>query len=191
MAIDNDQLFEEEKKMEMNQVIKSLSIIALLGGVARICMAPSAYIWGGNSMAELVCGFVACVLMGIGIIGIYLYQVPRSNMLGLIATLFLSVSGVLTAALVWNNMLGVLPEDHNYISTLLPINSALTMIGQIMFSVTAIRARVYPIWLLVLFIVYPGIYFIPGISDLGSVAWGLCYILFAYYILQGRTRQTA
>jgi len=177
--------------MEVKQVIKGLAIISLLGGIARICMAPSAYIWGGDSMPELISGFVACVLMGIGIIGVYLYQTPRSGIFGLISVLLISVSSSLTAALVWNNMLGLLPEDHDYIATLLPINSLLTLIGQIVFSITAIRAGVYPIWTLILFIVYPGIYFIPGVSDLGSVAWGLCHVVFALYILQGRSRKVS
>lgn len=175
--------------MEVKQIIRILGVVALLGGIARICMAPSAYIWGADSMPELVSGFVACVLMGIGIIGVYLYQAPRSGLLGLISVLLLSVSSSLTAALVWNNMLGLLPEDHSYISMLLPINSILTLIGQIVFSITAIRARIYPIWSLILFIVYPGIYFIPAMSDLGSVSWGLCYVVFAYYILQVRARR--
>lgn len=175
--------------MEVKQIIRILGVVAFLGGIARICMAPSAYIWGADSMPELVSGFVACVLMGIGIIGVYLYQAPRSGLLGLISVLLLSVSSSLTAALVWNNMLGLLPEDHSYISMLLPINSILTLIGQIVFSITAIRASVYPIWSLILFIVYPGIYFIPAVSDLGSVAWGLCYVVFAYYILQVRARR--
>lgn len=175
--------------MEVANVIKSLGIIALMGGIARICMAPSAYIWGSDSMPELVSGFIACILMGIGIIGVYLYQAPRSSVLGLISVLIISISSSLTAALVWNNMLGLLPEDHDYISTLLPINSVLTLIGQIVFSLTAIRARVYPIWSLILFIIYPAIYFIPAVSDFGSVAWGLCYVVFALYILQGRVRR--
>lgn len=174
--------------MEVNQVIRGLAIISLLGGIARICMAPAAYIWGSDSMPELMSGFVACILMGIGIIGIYLYQAPRSGIIGWISVLVLSISSTLTAALVWNNMLGLLPEDHNYISTLLSINSILVLLSQIVFSITAIRAGVYPIWNLILFIVYPFIYFIPVVENLGSVAWGLCYIVFAYYILQNRTR---
>ena len=175
--------------MDVKQAIKGLAIIALLGGIARICMMPSAYIWGSDSMPELISGFAACVLMGIGIIGVYLYQAPRSSILGLISVLIISVSSALTAALVWNNMLGLLPEDHDYISTLLPINSALTLVGQIVFAATAIRARVYPIWSLILFIVYPGIFFIPSVSDLGSVAWGLCYVVFALYVLQEKARK--
>ncbi|MFC4597412.1 hypothetical protein [Cohnella hongkongensis] len=175
--------------MEVKQAIKGLAVVALLGGIARICMAPSAYIWGHNSMPELISGFVACVLMGVGIVGIYLYQAPRSGLIGLLATLILCVSAALTAALVWNNMLGLLPEDHDYISALLPVNSALALIGQVAFAITAIRARVYPIWCLILFILYPGIYFLPVVSDLGSVAWGLCYVAFAIYVLQERARK--
>lgn len=175
--------------MELKQAIRGLAVIALLGGIARICMAPSAYIWGSDSMPELISGFAACILMGIGIIGVYLYQVPRSGAAGLISALVISVGSSLTAALVWNNMLGLLPEDHQYISTLLPINSALTLIGQIVFGIASIRARVYPVWSLILFMIYPGIYFIPAVSDLGSVAWGLCYVVFAFYIWQERARK--
>lgn len=156
-----------------------------------MAMAPSAYVWGGDSMPELVSGFIACVLTGIGMIGIYLYQTPKSGPVGLICALIIAVSSTLTAALVWNNMLGMLPDDHAYISALLPVNSLLALLGQIGFSVSAIRARVYPLWILVLFIVYPAIYFIPGVSDLGSVAWGLCYIVFGVYMLQERSRASA
>ncbi len=175
--------------MEMKQVIKSLGLIALMGGIARICMTPSAYIWGSNSMPELISGFVACVLMGIGIIGVYLYQAPRNGVVGLIATLILSISSTLTAALVWNNMLGLLPADHGYIAALLPINSMLALIGQLVFGITSIRARVYPVWALIMFIIFPVVYFIPVIGDLGSTLWGLCYIVFAYYMLQDRVRR--
>lgn len=175
--------------MNMKQALKGLAIVAIVGGVARIGMAPSALIWGTNSMPELICGFVACILMGIGIIGVYLYQTPQSGIFGLISAMLIAVGSSLTAALVWNNMLGLTPEDHVYISTLLSFNSILMLIGQIVFSISAVRARVYPLWSLILFIVYPVIYFIPtAISNLGSVAWGLCYIVFGLYILQERAR---
>lgn len=175
--------------MDIKQMIKGLAVIALLGGIARIGMAPSAWIWGSDSLPELISGFAACTLMGIGIIGVCLYQDPRSGIVGLISAIVISISSTLTAALVWNNMLGLLPEDHDYISALLPVNSMLTLLAQLAFGIAAIRSRVYPIWSLVLFIVYPGIYFIPAVSDLGSVAWGLCYVVFAIYILQGRSRK--
>lgn len=172
--------------MNAKQTIQGLAAVAAVGGIARICMAPAAYIWGANSMAELVFGFSACVLMGIGIIGLYLYQTPNVGPLGFAATLLIATSNTLTAALVWNNMLGVGPEDHRFISTLLPINTLLMLTGQLIFSVSAIRARAYPLWCLILFVVYPAIYFLPVVSDLGSVAWGLCYIAFGLRVLQDR-----
>ena len=177
--------------MNVKQALKVLAVVAILGGIARIAMAPSAYMWGSNSMPELISGFIACVLMGIGIVGVYLYQTPKSGPVGLICALFIAVSSTLTTALVWNNMLGVMPDDHAYISVLMPINSLLMLAGQIGFSVSAIRSRVYPLWSLILFIAYPAIYFIPVVSDLGSVAWGLCYIVFGMYMLQERSRASA
>lgn len=176
--------------MNMNQALKGLAVIAILGGAARAGMAPSALIWGGDSMPELVCGFIACILTGIGIIGVYLYQTPKAGISGLVSAILLAVAGALTASLVWNNILGLAPQDHVYISTLLAVNSALTMIAQIVFMVSAIQARVYPLWSLILFVAYPVIYFIPFplLSNLGSVAWGLCYIVFGTYMLQGRSR---
>lgn len=175
--------------MEIKHIVKGLAIVALLGGVARICMAPSAYIWGSNSMAELVCGFIACMLMGVGIIGVYLYQAPKSGVFGLVAVILISFTSTLTAALVWNNMLGIAPEDHHYISTLLPINSIVTLLAQIVFGISALRSRTYPRWAIVLFMLYPAIYFIPKVSDLGSVAWGVCYVAFAWCMLQDRGRK--
>jgi len=175
--------------MEIKHIEKVLAIVALLGGIARICMAPSAYIWGSNSMAELVCGFIACMLMGVGIIGVYLYQAPKSGLFGLLSVIIISFTSTLTAALVWNNMLGIAPEDHYYISTLLPINSLLTLLAQIVFGISALQSRTYPRWAIVLFMVYPAIYFIPKVSDLGSVAWGVCYVAFAWYMLQGWSRK--
>lgn len=173
--------------MQLRQVIGVLAYMAILGGLARIGMAPSAYIWGSNSMQELACGFAACILMGISILGVYLHAMPRAGMLGLAGTIAIAISSMLTVALVWSNMLGLVGEDHRYIDPLLSTNSLLMIIGQLAFCIAMFRARVYPLWAVILFIVYPAIYFIPGISDLGSVAWGLIFIAFGASMLRGNS----
>ncbi|MBN2981624.1 hypothetical protein [Cohnella algarum] len=177
--------------MEMRQAINGLAVIAILGGVARIGMAPSAYIWGSNSMQELTFGFVASLLMGIGILGIYLNAAPNVGIVGFLSTLVISAGGALTVALVWSNMLGMTEPDHAYIAPLLNANSILSLAGQLVFGIVMIRARAYPLWSLLLFMVFPFIYFIPGISDLGSVAWGACYIAFGYCALKNQKRAAA
>lgn len=173
--------------MELRQVTGILAFMAILGGIARIGMAPSAYIWGSNSMQELVFGFVACILMGISILGIYLHALPRAGILGIVGTIAISISCMLTTALVWSNMLGMVGEDHRYIDPLLGTNSLLMLVGQLAFCIAMFRARTYPLWAVILFLVYPAIYFIPGISDLGSVAWGLCFIAFGASMLRGNS----
>ncbi|OUS77087.1 hypothetical protein B1748_07990 [Paenibacillus sp. MY03] len=172
--------------MELKQVIKVLAIVAILGGIARIGMAPSSYIWGLDSMPELVFGFIACIFMGIGIIGVYLHSLPRTGIVALLSVLLIAIGSMLTVALVWSNMLGIQTEDDPIIAPVLSANSIMTLLGQIVLGVILIRARIYPLWVMVLFMIYPAIYFIPAISNMGSVAWGLCYIVFGWYMLNDR-----
>lgn len=173
--------------MELKHVIKGLAVVAILGGIARIGMAPSSYIWGPDSMPELVCGFIACILMGIGIIGVYLHSLPKTGIFSFMSTLLISIGSMLTVALVWSNMLGIPTDADPIIQPVLNANSIMTLIGQLVFSIAMMRARIFPLWTLILFIIYPAIYFIPAVSNFGSVAWGLCYIVFGWHMLRDRS----
>ena len=172
--------------MSMEKVVKSLSFIAIVGGIVRIGMAPSGAIWGTDSMPELMFGIVACLLMGIGIFGIYLHASDQLGMAGLVAVIMLSVSSTLTTALVWNNMLGLTWEDHDYIGNLQGINSIMMLIGMLIFCFLVIRKKIYPLWAVVLFLLFPFVSFIPMLSNYAAVLWGISFIVFGYYAFTNR-----
>ena len=166
--------------MSMEKVVKSLAFIAIIGGIVRIGMAPSGAIWGTDSLPELMFGLVACLLMGIGIFGIFLHASNQLGMAGFIAVILLSISSTLTAALVWNSMLGLTWEEHDYIGNLQGINSIMMLIGMLIFCFLVIRKKVYPLWAVVLFLLFPVISFIPMLANYAAVLWGISYIVFGY-----------
>lgn len=176
--------------MTMDKTIKGLAFVALLGGIVRIGMAPSAEIWGMDSIQELMFGFTACLLMGIGIFGIYMNAAEKYGMIGFLSILMTSISSTMTACLVWSTMIGVMADDHHYVSPLQNVNSLLALVGMLGFCVQTIRFRIYPIWTVVLFLLFPIMSFVPAVTNWATVAWGLSYVGFGYYALTGNSART-
>ncbi|HZG79072.1 MAG TPA: hypothetical protein VEZ72_24680 [Paenibacillus sp.] len=174
--------------MNTEQVTKALGCIALLGGLARIGMAPSAAIWGVDSAPELAFGMTACLLMGIGIFGIHLHQSQRAGIVGFVSVVLISASSTLTAALVWSTMLGATAANGFDVGTMQAVNSALALLGMIGFAVATVRARVFPIWALVLYLAFPVLSFVPFVQNWATVPWGLSYVVLGYYACAGKTR---
>lgn len=173
--------------MDMERITRGLAFIAMLGGVARIGMAPSAVVWGTDSMQELLFGLVACLLMGVGIFGVYFYEAHRLGVIGFLSVLLLSVSSTLTTGLLWSTMLGMTEGDNSYIALLQNINSMTALIGMIGFCVLTVRARIYPLWTVVLFLLFPIMSFIPAVTEWATAAWGLSYVGFGYYAFSKKT----
>ncbi|XID94884.1 hypothetical protein ACF3MZ_10365 [Paenibacillaceae bacterium WGS1546] len=173
--------------MKMETAVKGLALTALIGGVARIGMAPSGAIWGTDSIQELIFGLIACLLMGIGIFGVFLRGADKLGIVGFLSVILISLSSTLTAALVWSSMLGIAGEDHNYIPNMQSVNSLIMLIGMIGFCVQSIRSRIYPIWTAVLFLLFPILSFIPVAANWAAVAWGISYIGFGYYAFANKT----
>jgi hypothetical protein len=173
--------------MNMERITKGLAIIAIIGGITRIGMTPSALIWGVDSLQELIFGLLACLFMGVGIFGVYLHQAHRIGVTGFVSTLFISLSSTLTAGLVWSSMLGVMAEDNAYVAPMQSVNSLLALIGMLGFCFVTVRARILPIWTVVAFLLFPVMSFIPLVSSWATVAWGLSYIGFGYYALTNKS----
>ncbi len=174
--------------MNTEQVTKALGLIALLGGIARIGMAPSAAIWGLDSAPELAFGLTACLLMGIGVFGLHLHQSTRAGMIGFVSAVLLSASSTLTAALVWSTMLGATAANGFDVGTMQAVNSLMSLVGMIGFAVATIRARVFPVWALILYLAFPVLSFLPFVANWATVPWGLSYIAFGYYAFAGKAR---
>jgi hypothetical protein len=173
--------------MNVERTMKGLAFIALLGGIARIGMAPSATIWGVDSVQELLFGITACLLMGVGIFGVYLHGADRYGTVGFLSVLMISISSTMTACLVWSNMVGVTEADHDYVQPFQNINSLIAILGMIGFCVQTIRARIYPVWTVVLFLLFPVMSFIPAVTNWATAAWGLSYVGFGYYALANKS----
>ncbi|SDD01569.1 hypothetical protein SAMN02799630_02084 [Paenibacillus sp. UNCCL117] len=159
--------------MRMEQVVVGLGFTAVAGGLVRMAMTPAALIWGTDSTQELWAGLIACWLMAIGSLGLFLAQVQQTGVLGLISSLALTLSNMITACLVWSTMLGAVPPDG---SLVLPINSLLMLAGLVIFAAVTWRGGILPRWAAVLLLVWPFVTLIPGTEAYGAVLWGLAYI---------------
>ncbi|MFE5322976.1 hypothetical protein ACFQ88_30300 [Paenibacillus sp. NPDC056579] len=166
--------------MTLEKVTASLGLIAVISGISRMLMAPFAFIWGSNSMPELWAGLIACYLMAVGSLGLYLYQTIRTGVVGLVGCLLLSFSNMITGCLVWSTMLNAQPVDG---VTILPIINEVTMLaGIILFSVVSIKARQLPLWASILLLVWPILGFIPALSQWFTLLWGLAYVGLGYKV---------
>lgn len=169
------------QRMNIEAITRGLAFTALLGGIARIGMAPSAAIWGTDSMPELLFGLTACLLMGVGIFGVYLHEANRLGAIGFISVLLISFSSTLTTGLVWSTILGVTEADSSFVVPMQSVNSIMALIGMLGFCILTLRARIYPVWTVVLFLLFPIMSFIPVVTDWATAAWGLSYVGFGYY----------
>lgn len=179
--------WRDGRRMNVERIIKGLALIAILGGITRIGMTPSALIWGVDSMQELIFGLLACLFMGVGVFGVYLHQAHRIGVTGFVSVLCISLSSTLTAGLVWSSMLGVMAEDSSYVGPMQSVNSLLALVGMLGFCFVTVRARIFPVWTVAAFLLFPVMSFIPAVSSWATVAWGLSYIGLGYYALANKS----
>jgi len=148
-----------------------------------MAMTPAALIWGTDSPQELWAGLIACWLMAFGSLGLFLAQSQQTGLPGMMSSLVLSLSNMMTACLVWSTMLGAVPPDG---SLFLPINSILMLAGLVTFAAVTWRGGVLPRWAAVLLLIWPFVTFIPGTEAYGAALWGLAYIGLGLPVLLSR-----
>ncbi|MFC5701950.1 hypothetical protein ACFPVX_11685 [Cohnella faecalis] len=171
--------------MKVESMTKALAWIAILGGIARIGMSPSAVIWGTDSDQELTFAMIACCLMTIGWFGIHYYQSHKTGVTGFISYVLITLSNTLTTCLVWSQIMG--SNTGTLKETVLSINSGAALLGMIMFAIQTVRARIYPVWPVALFLLFPVASFIPLVTEWATTLWGLAYIGFGLYIVADKT----
>ncbi|UUZ90076.1 hypothetical protein LJK87_29275 [Paenibacillus sp. P25] len=141
--------------MSEKQVVKWLGMICLAAGITRMGMTPSSLIWGSESVQELTCGFIACILMSVGTIATYLVQSRETGVTGFITTLAIIIGNIVTTCMLWGSFVSanpaVIPEG-----VLFNISRTLSMIGltggTLVFTVLTFRAGVFPRWVPVLLV---------------------------------------
>ncbi|MFB9326153.1 hypothetical protein ACFFSY_09540 [Paenibacillus aurantiacus] len=166
--------------MNVNRVIQWLGMICLIAGIARMGMTPTSLIWGTDSVQELTFGFIACILMSVGSIALYMVQSRETGILGFISTLAIIIGNVATTALVFTAFLPGVREIAEG-SAVAGITQMIGMIGMtggtLLYAIVTFRAKVFPRWVAVLHLVMLLSLFLP-IEDNKYFAffWGLAYV---------------
>ncbi|PRX59851.1 hypothetical protein B0G52_13061 [Cohnella sp. SGD-V74] len=174
--------------------IKWLAIICLLAGTARMGMTPTALIWGTDSLPELVCGYIACILMSIGSIVFYTVQAKESGALGLISVLSITLGNIMTAAFVFSTFAVTDPSQLSGEAPMVMASSLISLAaltgGTVLFAFVTYRAKVFPRWIVGLLILMLLFMFVP-IAEYKFFAlfWGLTYVGTGYCIWRGKLRQ--
>ncbi|MEK3885495.1 hypothetical protein [Paenibacillus sp. PL2-23] len=181
---------EEVNVMNVYKGLKGLGIICLLAGIARMGMTPTALVWGTDSPQELTFGYIACILMAVGTIAGYLAQPKEIGMLGFISVLGMSISNVLTTALVFmvfvTGSAGPMPEGPLVGLTQLGSMVGL-LLGTLLFAIVTFRAKVFPRWVPILFVANILSIFLPLEDNVYVAAfWGLAYVGLGFCIVTGR-----
>jgi hypothetical protein len=160
--------------MTVEKATKWIAVIAILAGVVRMIMTPMALIFGVDSPQEMWPGFIACVLMTVGAIGLYLAQADKIGVLGFISFVLLTIGNILVTLGAFMTLAGYAPKPEFMVINILMM-LCLTL-GSILFSIVTFRAKILPRSGSVLMILFVLLMFSPAGSYL-ALAWGLSYIL--------------
>lgn len=174
--------------MHIHKAIAGLGFAAVAGGVARMAMTPFALIWGTDSAPELWAGLIACWLMAVGSLGLFLFQSSRTGLLGFASSVALAVANMITSCLVWSTMLGAEQSGYEAVRT---IDNVLMLFGLIAFGFVTWRAGKLPRWAAILLVVWPFLSYVPLLSNYIALLWGLAYIGLGLPVWLGREKGAA
>lgn len=176
--------------MSETRVVQWLGMICLLAGIARMGMTPSSFIWGTDSVPELVFGYTACILMSVCSIAIYLVQSRETGGLGFISALGIIVGNILTTVLLFLTfvMEPGAPEPDSLALTITGMGSMIGLTGgTLLFAIVTYRARVFPRWIVGLHALMLLSAFLPIVDNkLFALFWGLTYVGMGFCIWTGR-----
>lgn len=166
--------------MQVNRVVQWLGMICLVAGIARIGMTPTSLIWGTDSVPELTFGFIACILMSVGSIALFVVQSKETGTLGFISTLGIIVGNIMTTALVFTSFFPGIQEiaEDSLVASITGMSSMIGLTGgTILYAILTFRAKVFPRWVPILHVVMLLSAFLP-IEDNKYFAffWGLSYV---------------
>lgn len=173
--------------MSMQKLLKWFGILTLAAGLTRMGMTPSALMWGTDSQQELTFGIIACVLMAVSSIGLFIVQMHKSGVVGFLAVISLVFFNILTACMVWTlwSSAGSLPDLAEGTSNLeINLTRAVIMIGMLIgtpaFTFVTYRAKVFPRWVVILLVLSMVMPVLPGMEKWGAFFWGLSYVGMGY-----------
>lgn len=173
--------------MSIDKVVKWLGFICILAGLTRMGMTPSGLIWGWDSAPELAFGYTASILMAVGTIAFFLPQSKETGVLGFIAVIISSVG----SAVISGQQYGIFAyasyaEKGMFVNITGILVGIGMMLGTILVAFVTFRAKVFPLWNVLLFVVMLVSFGIPFLQDWFAFFWGLAYVGMGYTISTGK-----
>lgn len=181
--------------MNEGMLMKWLGAICILAGIFRMGMTPASLIWGTDSTQELTTGLIACILMSVGSIVLFMVQSRETGVIGFITILAIIVGNILTTAMLWSQFAAGGADAVQPEGLLVNISRMFGMVGfmggTLVFMVLTFIAKVFPRWIPALLLLMILSMFLP-IEDNKYFAffWGLTYVGMGYCILAKKLRNS-
>jgi len=169
--------------MTVEKTVKWLGLVCILAGIARMGMTPSGLIFGSDSKQEITFALIASILMGISSINLFLAQSKKTGIMGLIATLLLSVGNIILAGGFYGFFAyGELPKPGTFVNIVESLAYPGLLAGTLILMIVTFRAKVFPRWYIVIFALMLLSLGIPFLGDWFAFFWGLTYVAMGYTI---------
>ncbi len=173
--------------MPVEKIVKWLGFVCILAGLSRMGMTPTGLIWGMDSAPELKCGYIASLLMGVCSIALYLPQSKETGFLGFIAAFVTSAGNIIIAGELYGIFAyGSYAEEGLFTSITGMLIGISMMVGTILIAFVTFRAKVFPLWNAILFVLILVSFGIPFLEDWFAFFWGLAYVGMGYTICTGK-----
>lgn len=173
----------------MQKIVKWLGVVVILAGIARMGMTPAALIWGSDSHQELLCGYIAAILMAFSSIALYLPQMNETRTLGFAAAFITAAGNIIISGQqygIW--AYGTYADEGLFVNVTGMLVGIGMMLGTVLLAFVTFRAKVFPLWNVLLFVVMLVSFGIPGLESWFALFWGLAYGAMGYTIVSGNYR---
>jgi len=173
----------------MQKILKWLGVVVILAGIARMGMTPAALIWGSDSHQELLCGYIAAILMAFSSIALYLPQMKETRTLGFAAAFITAAGNIIISGQqygIW--AYGKYADESLFVNVTGMLVGIGMMLGTVLLAFVTFRAKVFPLWNVLLFVVMLVSFGIPGLESWFALFWGLAYGAMGYTIVSGNYR---
>jgi len=169
--------------MTVEKSVKWLGLVCILAGITRMGMTPAGLIYGGDSKQEITFALIASILMGISSFNLYLSQSRQTGVFGFIAALLLSVGNIILASGFYGFFAyGSLPKPGTFVNIAESLTYPGLLLGTIILMIVTFRAKLFPRWYIVIFILMILSLGIPFLGDWFAFFWGLTYVAMGYTI---------
>lgn len=169
--------------MTVEKVTKWLGFLCLLAGIIRMGMTPSSLIWGDDSTPEVTCGYIACILMSVCSLALYLAQCRETGVLGFITALLIMIGNLMIASNFYGLFAyGFYAKEGAFANLTNAVSGMGLLLGTILLAILTFRAKVFPRWMIALFALMILSFGLPGLEKWFALFWGAVYVAMGYIV---------